>query len=510
MIAIFAVLIFSQQPANSNAVAPDIAHLLRMSLIQAALSTFISLIVGIALAWSLNRLRFWGRSIIISLLATAIVAPGLVIALGLISVWGRAGWIGDFAALFAINWPGTIFGLFGIVLAHTVLNGAFAAHLLLARLSAIPAQKLKLAQSLAPTSLQRFAILDWPAISSALPSLASIIFLLTFTSFPIVLLLGGGPANQTLEVAIYSAVRLDFDLKAAVMLALIQLGICAAIIVPTLGATKKFSAAGNTNSHHWPDKGIVKFIQIAILFIAIFGFASPLLAVLQKGLGSGFFETITRPSFIKAAQNSLILGTISAAITLFIAIRIAMTMAMTMAMTSSKFASAVFLAPIFAYLVMPSVVLSLGFFIGSRNLGISNSAAAPIVLIIANVLLALPFVYAMIAPAIKSIHSRYDKQARALNLGGFKRWQLIERPLLGREIGLGLALAFSFSLGDLGVISLFGTAEFSTLPWQMFRAMGAYRNNDASAIAAIMLLISMAVFLILPTLFNRSDKIAKN
>ncbi|MCF6326381.1 MAG: hypothetical protein L3J21_03700 [Devosiaceae bacterium] len=506
MIAIFAVLIFSPQPANSNALTPDIAHLIRMSLIQAALSTAISLIVGIALAWSLNRLRFWGRSIIISLLATAIVAPGLVIALGLISVWGRAGWIADFADLFAFNWPGGIFGLFGIVLAHTVLNGAFAAHLLLARLSAIPAQKLKLAQSLVLAPWQRFAILDWPAISSALPSLASIIFLLTFTSFPIVLLLGGGPSNQTLEVAIYSAVRLDFDLKTAAMLALVQLGICVAIILPTLGSTQNFSNSGNTSSHHWPDRGIVKFIQIAILIIAIFGFTSPLLAVLQKGLGPEFFETITRPSFIKAAQNSLILGTISAAITLFVAIRIAMTMAI----TRSKIAKAVFVTPIFAYLVMPSVVLSLGFFIGSRNLGISNAVAAPMVLIIANVLLALPFVYAMIAPAIKSIHSRYDKQARALNLSGFKRWQLVERPLLGREIGLALALTFSFSLGDLGVISLFGTAEFSTLPWQMFRAMGAYRNNDAATIAAIMLLISMAVFLILPSLFNRSVKIAEN
>ena len=64
-----------------------------------------------------------------------------------------------------------------------------------------------------------------------LPGLGAIIFLLAFTSFPIVLLLGGGPAVQTLELAIYSAVRLDFDLGAAVTLALLQIAICAVIIL---------------------------------------------------------------------------------------------------------------------------------------------------------------------------------------------------------------------------------------------------------------------------------------
>jgi thiamine transport system permease protein len=91
--------------------------------------------------------------------------------------------------------------------------------------------RLKTGQSLGLSAWTRFAAIDWPAIRGTLPGLAAIIFLLAFTSFPIVLLLGGGPAVQTLEVAIYSAVRLDFDLNAAVMLALVQIAICAAIIL---------------------------------------------------------------------------------------------------------------------------------------------------------------------------------------------------------------------------------------------------------------------------------------
>src|SRR5690606_25539014 len=90
-----------------------------------------------------------------------------------------------------------------------------AARILLARLDAIPANRLKVGQSLALSAGRRFRLIDWPAMAGSLPGLGAIIFLLAFTSFPIVLLLGGGPANQTLEVAIFSAVRLAFDLAGA-------------------------------------------------------------------------------------------------------------------------------------------------------------------------------------------------------------------------------------------------------------------------------------------------------
>jgi thiamine transport system permease protein len=438
----------------------------------------------------------------VSLLGTAIVAPGIVIALGVISVWGRSGWISDFFDLFSINWTWSIFGLSGILLAHTVLNGAFAAHLLLARLGAIPTQKLKTAQSLALGAFRRFRVLDWPAISGALPGLASIIFLLTFTSFPIVLLLGGGPANQTLEVAIYTAVRQSFDLKTAVNLSLVQLAVCTAIILPALLSTPSLTSAGITSPPHWPDKIPVKIFQILILLTALFGFGMPLVAVIIKGISPGIIETLARTSFWQAALTSLTIGSVSAFLTVLIAIRIAMAR-----IAFSKNLPQVLLSlPLFAYLVMPSLVISLGFFLGLRFFDIASGKAAPFVLITANVLLALPFAFATLSPALLSIDRRYNRLVTSLNLSGFTRWRKIEWPLMGREIGLAGALAFCFSLGDLGVISLFGTSDFTTLPWQMFRAMGAYRTNEAATIAAVMLILCLVMFWALPALMQKSAK----
>ena len=77
---------------------------------------------------------------------------------------------------------------------------------------------------------------------------------------------------------------------------------------------------------------------------------------------------------------------------------------------------------------------------------------------------------------MRMVRSR-GKLIRALGLSGGAHSRDIEWPLLARDIGVVFALAFCFSLGDLGVIALFGTQDFVTLPLLMLRALGAYRTQ---------------------------------
>jgi thiamine transport system permease protein len=160
-------------------------------------------------------------------------------------------------------------------------------------------------------------------------------------------------------------------------------------------------------------------------------------------------------------------------------------------------------APGFAYLAVPAVVLSLGFFLLVRNAGVGPATAAPAVVILGNSLLALPFAMATLGPPLEAISRTRGKLIRSLGLSGWQQFAAVEFPLLGKDLGLMLALAFCFSLGDLGVIALFGTQDFQTLPLMMFRALGSYRGNDAAAIAAILLILTIAAFVGLPRLFER-------
>ncbi len=468
----------------------DLGYILEISTLQAVLSTGLSLLAGVALAWSLNRLRFVGRSLVIGLFAAAIVTPGIVVAFGLIDVWGRSGWLGGLGV--------PIYGLGGVVAAHLILDGAFAARILLARLDAIPEARLRTGQSLALSPWTRFALIDWPALRGTLPGLGAIIFLLAFTSFPIVLLLGGGPAVETLEVAIYAAVRLDFNLGGAVTLALVQITICAVVILLSAAFAPIATSLDRAVEPRWRDRGPARILQILVLVAAAAGFAAPLIAVLLDG-AAGITSVLAEPAFWAATATSLVIAPLSA----LLALTLGTIIAAARAAVASRAGRVALGAPAYAYLAVPAVALSLGAFLLVRGLGLAPEASGPAVVVIANALLSLPFVMATLAPPFEAIARSRSRLIRSLGLGGMRQFLAIELPLVARDIGLVLALGFCFSLGDLGVIALFGTQNFATLPLLMLRALGAYRAHDAAAIAALMLVLTIAVFVLLPRLTER-------
>src|SRR6185312_6616406 len=275
---------------------------------------------------------------------------GLVIAFGLIDVWGRTGWLGG------LGLP--IFGLGGVVAAHLILDAPFAARILLARLDALPESRLKTGQSLALSAWTRFAVIDWPAIRGSLPGLAAIIFLLAFTSFPIVLLLGGGPSVATFEVAIYSAVRLDFDLNAAVTLALLQIGLCAAIILMSAALAPVPTSLDRITEPRWRDGPGARVLQWLVLALALLGFATPLLAVLADGI-AGLGDVLAQPSFWASLATSLWIGVASA----ILALLLALVIASARAASTSRLTRTLLGAPAYAYLAVPAVALSLGAFL---------------------------------------------------------------------------------------------------------------------------------------------------
>ena len=482
----------------------DIWHLLRMTTIQAGLSTVLSLTVGIILAWALDRVRFPGHGVIVGLFGAAIVTPGIIVAFGLLAVWGRAGWVSAASTAVLgspVNVP--IFGLGGILAAHTILDGAFAARVLFARLEAIPAARLKTGQSLALGWQRRFAMIDWPAMRGSLPGLAALIFLLAFTSFPVVLLLGGGPANQTLEVAIYAAVRVNFDLAAAVMLAMVQIAVCGGIILIANASPAVPSAFGRVaRQSHWRDDGTGPLLQVIALTVGVVGLALPLVAVLWNGLAAGLPSVLGRATFWNAVGTSLGIATTASALALVLALGLSMARVA----ARSPLARLMLAAPAYAYLAVPAVVLSLGFFLLIRSFGVAPTTAAAGVVVVANALLALPFAVATLGPPLEAITATRGRLMQSLGLTGWRRFRLVEWPLLGPDIGLVLALSFCFSLGDLGVIALFGTQDFATLPLAMYRALGAYRSNDADAIAALMLILTLVTFAALPPVFGRLSR----
>ena len=141
--------------------------------------------------------------------------PAIVVVFGVIEVLGRAGWLGQGLRLVGVDPGGWLYGLPGILIAHVFFNAPLAARVFLASLASVPGEHWRLAAQLGMPPATIFRVLDWPVLRREAPAIAALIFLLCFTSFAIVLTLGGGPRAATLEVAIYAAVRFDVDFARA-------------------------------------------------------------------------------------------------------------------------------------------------------------------------------------------------------------------------------------------------------------------------------------------------------
>ena len=486
---------------------PYVLRVTRFTLMQATLSTLISGLLGLLVARALSRRAHWpGRGGLVIFMSLVLVIPTTVAASGLLSVWGRSGWINEALQAAGLGGLGfSIYGLDGLLLGHVFFNAPLMARVFLQALDAIPDAHWRQASLLGMGQGALFRIIEWPAIRSVLPAISAVVFLLCFTSFSLALMLGGGPAASTLEVVIYEAIRFDFDLSRAAVLSLWQLAICGGVLVlaaraPSLGGGR----AGRRGVFGRPDarNTWLKLLDICtlLLFFALVGV--PLIAVILEGVGPSLLALFGSEVFRQALMVSIGLGLTTAALVVALALAIGQAWRTLMVPTRlggrprlTWLAAGLDLASAH-FLAVPAIVFGTGIFLLLSPVA-DLFAIAPLVVLAANVLAALPFALRSIQGRMTALAEAQDKQCAQLGIAGLTRFRLLEWPLMRREISFAAALSAAMSVGDLGVIALFGSDQFRTLPWLLFQKMNRYQSDEAASIALVLLLLSLGIFLLL-------------
>ena len=455
---------------------PYVFRVLRFTLLQAGLSTILSLALGLPLARALARQSaFPGRALLLRLLNLPLALPAIVVIIGVIEVYGAKGWLGG---LF------DIYGLQGILLAHVFFNVPLAARLILADLERIPAESWKLTAQLGLGPLAIWRLVEWPAIRGGIAGAALLIFLLCASSFAVVLTLGGGPRATTLEVAIYQSLRSDFDPQRAAMLALVQLALCAtlALIAQGFGGLgASWPALRLQPRRHDGRTALARLADSGVILLALLLLLPPLLAL----VGAGLFHIDASALLLRALLTSLALSAASAALAFAVTWPLAV-----LAVRSSAWRRIAALAVLTSWIVPPAA-LATGWFISLiAYAGLSGLAA--FLVIAMNALMSLPFVARVLMPALAQSAEAHDRLCLSLGLSGWSRFRLVELPVMKRAIGLSLVMALILSLGDLTAISLFGTQDFVTLPALIYRQMGSYRFDAAIGTALVLSALVLA------------------
>lgn len=473
--------------ANGGGMSAAAWPAIRFTLLQASLSALISVALAIPLARALARRQFPGRGLIISLLGAPFILPSIVAVLGLLAIWGRSGFFSDIIGLAGFG-PLDIYGLTGVVLAHVFFNLPLATRMILQGWQAVPSEHFRLAAQLALAPRARFALLEMPVLRGAVPSALLVIFMLCMSSFAVALALGGGPKASTIELAIYQALRFEFDLATAAQLAIVQLvfGLAAAGLAFHFGRAARFGGGLGAPFQNWDTRRWPRWLDGILIAVGAAFVGLPLLAILLKGLAGLAAEL---PAGLPMAwATSLAIALTSTALALALAFALARLIA------ASPRGNRIELFTLLLLATSPFVI-GTGLFILINPYASPFALALPITALV-NAALSLPLMLRIIRPALERVEVDYGQLADGLGLSGWARFWLLTFPQIRPELGFATGLAAALSTGDLGVITLFAPPDVQTLPLLMYRQMGSYQMDSAAASALILVFSSFALFYI--------------
>ncbi|MGL4198722.1 MAG: thiamine/thiamine pyrophosphate ABC transporter permease [Allorhizobium sp.] len=482
---------------------PVVRSVLSFTLWQAFLSTLFSVGLALPVASALARQPdFPGRIWLIRLMAVPMGLPVLIGALGLIGIFGRSGIVNDALSTLGLSQPISIYGLTGILVAHVFFNLPLATRLMLSALERVPAEYWRMSASLGLSPLSTFRFIEWPVLARVIPGAAGLIFMLCVTSFTLVLIFGGGPAATTIEVAIYQALRFDFNPERAVSLALLQITVTA-VILAALSRLPAASDTGVTSGRRFPRfdgrRPVVRAADALLLLLAGLFLVLPLGQVVVSGLQADLGRIVSQVAFRQAALTSLAVALASGLIATLLAYA---TVAARTEIASARQRSAgttlisLALAMVSSLvLLVPTSVLATGWFLALRPRG-EIATFAPYVVAGINALMALPFAVRVLEPAYREHRARTGRLAESLGLSVGQRWRRVDWPVLQRPFRTALAFAMALSLGDLGAVALFGSENIATLPALIYAQMGSYRSTDADGLALLLGLICLVLALL--------------
>jgi thiamine transport system permease protein len=484
---------------------------LRFTFYQAIISTFLTLLLGLPSAYLFARFEFRGKSILRALTAVPFMLPTVVVAAGFSALLGPRGLAHVFFPLSTFQFIGT---LSAILVAHVFYNTTIIIRIVGSAISSLDPKLEHAARSLGADSLRVWWDVTLPLLRPSILASLLLVFLFDFTSFGVVLLLGGSQFS-TLEVEIYFQAVRQLNLPVAALLAVIQL-ICTlvfSILYTRLAARFTTQLAPRSTNILKPKTIPEKILITSFIFLLSSFFILPLAALpirslfrseadrgqrgeIQYGFTTDYYSELfinRRDSVfyvppVQATVNSL--GYAGATVALSLLLGFPAAIALAKPTRLEKFLDPFIMLP----LGSSAVMLGLGFI-----LSYGNWLTSPWLVPFAHTLIALPFVIRTLQPAIASIPQRLRQAASSLGASPFEVWKNIDFPILQRATLAASTFAFTISLGEFGATLLISRPEYPTIPVAIDRFLsqpGGLNYGQAMAMATILMALTTVSILI--------------
>jgi thiamine transport system permease protein len=480
---------------------------------QAVVSTALTVLAALPAAYVFARFRFPGRRLLGGLAIVPFVLPTVVVASAFLALLGPRSPLNAIIEGAGIS-PSPLrleHTIWAILLAHVFYNYAVVLRIVGGVWAQLDPRLEEAARVLGASRWQAFRQVTLPLLRPAIASAAAIVFLFTFTSFGVVLLLGG-PRFATLEVEIYRQTAQLLNLRVAATLSLLQMTLLVVLLVAQARLQERLALGLRQLPQRLTGRaprGRAEHVFLAGT-LALMGIllGLPLAVLVERSLASpeGYslatYATLFSPEQrsalfvppIQAIGNSLSFAIVATALCLGLGLAASAVIAYRRGALAHGF-DALLMLP----LGTSAVVIGFGFILALGRLPV-DIRTSPLLIPIAHGLVALPLVVRSVAPVMRSIDRRLREAAMVLGASPSRAWREIDLPIIGRAAIVGAGFAFAVSVGEFGATLFIARPETPTMPVAVFRLLsqpGALSFGQAMAMSSLLMLVTATAILLI-------------
>ncbi len=520
---------FNRSPAGTRFVLdalslPEVWRTAWFTFWQAALSTLLTLALGLPGAYLLARYDFRGKSLLRAVSGIPFVMPTLVAAAGFNALLGSQGWVNlGLMALFGLDEPPVRFmhTLGAILTAHVFYNTSIVLRVVGDYWARLDPRLGLAAQTLGASRWQALRRITLPLLLPAIAAASLLVFIFNFSSFAVILILGG-PRFATLEVEIFYQTTALFNLPLAAVLALLQLACTLALTTLYTRLSAKLSQPGRLKParlglmplNTWQRRvfggllvGILLALQVAPLAalaarsVTYFGPERTRDGEFQSGFTLAFYRALGEnrqdSAFYAPPARAIAVSTGYAAATVLFSLLLGLPAAWALTHQRTAWLTRLLDPLLMLPLGTSAVTLGLGFIVAFNGPPLNLNRSA-LLIPLAHTLVAFPFVVRSLAPALASIQPRLRHAAAVLGASPWQVWRAVDLPLVSRAVLTAAAFAFTISLGEFGATVMVSRPEFPTLPMAIYRFLsrpGALNYGQGLALSTLLMLVTAAAML---------------
>ncbi|MEA1967611.1 MAG: iron ABC transporter permease [Thermodesulfobacteriota bacterium] len=488
-----------------------IARIIWFTFWQAGLSTLLTMAAALPCAFVMANYHFKGKKIIMGIATIPFVLPTVVVASAFQALAGDRGIIGF---IHIEN------SLYMILLAHVFYNFSIVLRITTNFWSYIRKETAEAGAMLGASSVQIFFKITLPLLKPALYASSILVFIFCFSSFGVILILGG-PYFSTIEVEIYRQAAHLFNLPVASLLSLIQI-LFTFLMMWVYTSLQKRMAKFSPESESKAMKHAETFQQKIMVgfclgFICLLCFLPMAALVVKSLLYEGSFSfTFYKELFINSTNSLFYIFPLKAGLNSLVYATATLAMALVVGLCASfliKSAKGKRGALLDSFFMLPlstsAVTLGFGIIITLDKPPL-NLRTSWILVPVVHTLVAFPFVVRSVLPALSSIPESLRDAALMLGASNFRVWFHVDLPIIARAVTAGALFAFTISLGEFGATIFTARPEFSTLPVAIYRFLGQpgiMNYGQAMAVSSLLMLVTAAGFLVIENIRTMGNQV---